>query len=137
MTAAEFMAFRTRALGLLNGAITISSTFPIKGGMGLVLCDEGQGTTCVQSLNNMQGYTAKIRSGLWPRIVCFNPAVARGVTVDQLGCMVKEGNPILTKDIDGSKLVSSVFWRGQHMVLSVSPTLYHRLAAGGEGKTRL
>lgn len=83
------------------------------------------------------GYTAKIRSGLWSRIVCFNPAVARGVTVDQLDCMVKEGNPTLTKDIDGSKLVSSVFWRGQHMVLSVSPALYHRLAAGGGEKTRL
>ncbi|KAF4647861.1 hypothetical protein FOL47_004051, partial [Perkinsus chesapeaki] len=62
MTAAEFMAFRARALGLLNGAVTISTTFPIKGGMGLVLCDEGQGATCVQSLNSMQGYTVRIRS---------------------------------------------------------------------------
>ncbi|KAF4646740.1 hypothetical protein FOL47_005720, partial [Perkinsus chesapeaki] len=61
----------------------------------------------------------------------------RGTTIGQIGHMIKEGNPALAKDIDGDKLVSSVFWRGQHLVLAVCPVLYHRLAAGGEGKTRL
>ncbi|EER08876.1 hypothetical protein Pmar_PMAR003124 [Perkinsus marinus ATCC 50983] len=137
MDAAEFMTFRSRALGLLSGSVIVSTTFPIKGGIGLVLSDESHGNTCVQSLSRMQGYTAKVRTGLWPRVILFNPAIARGSTIDSVSRSIKEGNPALTEGIDGDKLVSAVYWRGQHLVMAICPTLYHRLSANGEGKGRL
>ncbi|EER13314.1 hypothetical protein Pmar_PMAR013020 [Perkinsus marinus ATCC 50983] len=129
MDAAEFMTFRSRALGLLSGSVILSTTFPIKGGIGLVLSDESHGNTCVQSLNRMQGYTAKVRTGSWPRVILFNPAVARGSTIDSVSRSIKEGNPALTEGIDGDKLVSAVYWRGQRLVMAICPTLYHRLSA--------
>ncbi|EER05180.1 hypothetical protein Pmar_PMAR007716, partial [Perkinsus marinus ATCC 50983] len=137
MDAAEFMTFRSRALGLLSGSVIVNTTFPIKGGIGLVLSDESHGNACVQSLSRMQGYTAKVRTGLWPRVILFNPAIARGSTIDSVSRSIKEGNPALTEGIDGDKLVSAVYWRGQHLVMAICPTLYHRLSANGEGKGRL
>ncbi|KAF4648020.1 hypothetical protein FOZ61_003347, partial [Perkinsus olseni] len=150
MNASEFMGFRNLILGLLGSKIVVNSTFPLKGGLGLVLSDDTQAGACVEALNRAKGYTAKVRSGLWPRIILFNPAVNRGVTIDHVDRMIRETNTDLVKDIGGTSssssstvnppatsLVSTIYWRGQHLVLSVNPILYSRLSSRGEGKGHL
>ncbi|KAF4681351.1 hypothetical protein FOZ60_012240 [Perkinsus olseni] len=126
MNASAFMGFRNLILGLLGSKIVVNSTFPLKGGLGLVLSDDTQAGACVEALNRAKGYTAKVRSGLWPRIILFNPAVNRGVTIDHVDRMIRETNPDLVKDIGGTSssssstvnppatsLVSTIYWRGQ------------------------
>ncbi|KAF4707899.1 hypothetical protein FOZ63_016944, partial [Perkinsus olseni] len=78
MNASAFMGFRNLILGLLGSKIVVNSTFPLKGGLGLVLSDDTQAGACVEALNRAKGYKARVRSGLWPRIILFNPAVNRG-----------------------------------------------------------
>ncbi|KAF4705013.1 hypothetical protein FOZ63_016174, partial [Perkinsus olseni] len=130
MNASKFMGFRNLILGMLGSKIVVNSTFPLKGGIGMVLSDDTQAKACVEALNRAKGYSAKVRSGLWPRIILFNPAVNRGVTIDHLDRMIRESNVDLVKDIGvistsssstvnppATGLVGTIYWRGQHLVL--------------------
>ncbi|KAF4721309.1 hypothetical protein FOZ62_011386, partial [Perkinsus olseni] len=150
MNASKFLGFRNLILGMLGSKIVVNSTFPLKGGIGMVLSDDTQAKACVEALNRAKGYSAKVRSGLWPRIILFNPAVNRGVTIDHLDRMIRESNVDLVKDIGvistsssstvnppATGLVGTIYWRGQHLVLSVNPILYSRLSSRKEGKGHL
>ncbi|KAF4749849.1 hypothetical protein FOZ63_034188, partial [Perkinsus olseni] len=94
MNASAFMGFRNLILGLLGSRVTLPG-------------DDTQARACVEALNRAKGYTAKVRSGLWPRIILFNPAVNRGVTIDHVDRMIRGTNPDLVKDIGGTSSSSS------------------------------
>ncbi|KAF4650191.1 hypothetical protein FOZ61_000592 [Perkinsus olseni] len=146
---AQEKAFRERVLRALDRKVIISSVFPLKGGgLGLVLADQAQTQLCLDSLAKVKDFKVAVRRGLWPKVILFDVGLSKGLSVEALGVLLKEGNPELMKGVSlsssgstGSRqdtdLVSCIYWRGPHMVCAVHPQFYANLAAKGEAKGKV
>ncbi|KAF4728982.1 hypothetical protein FOZ62_026604, partial [Perkinsus olseni] len=145
-TPAQGKAFRERVLRALDRKVVISSVFPLKGGgLGLVVADQAQTQLCLDSLAKIKDYKVAVRRGLWPKVILFDVGLSKGLSVEALGALLKDGNPELMKGVSLSptgsnglrqdtELVSCIYWRGPHMVCAVHPQFYANLAAKGEAK---
>ncbi|KAF4740333.1 hypothetical protein FOZ63_015489, partial [Perkinsus olseni] len=148
-TPAQEKAFRERVLRALDRKVIISSVFPLKGGgLGLVLADQAQTQLCLDSLAKVKDFKVAVRRGLWPKVILFDVGLSKGLSIEALGVLLKEGNPELMKGVSLSSsgsngmrqdtdLVSCIYWRGPHMVCAVHPQFYANLAAKGEAKGKV
>ncbi|KAF4649939.1 hypothetical protein FOZ61_000806 [Perkinsus olseni] len=134
--AKQFATFREKLLAKLDKSISVTSCFPLRdGGMGIVLENSGDQSKALASLSNLRNYKAKVRKGLWPRIIIFNCPVARGIRTEALQAYLKEANPELCTELgsDSETIISGIYWRGNHLCCSTSPLFYKALASRGEG----
>lgn len=99
-----------------------------KAGVGLPLADPKDLETCIQKLDGFRGLKADKKQLRHPRVIIFNPAINRNISLGALNREVSESNPQHTAGINGS-LVTNLHWRGPHLVVAVCPSLFQRMFA--------